>query len=81
MIDLRIILTEYSRTLMLEHNVKLFNMVPSLMCFNFSALKHCSKVDLRADKVLIKDNMGKYFHLSSAVPNVVIFTANYSMEN
>lgn len=58
---------------MLEDSVKLFNAVLCLMCFNFSALEFCNKGDLRADKVLMKDNKGKYFHLSSAVPNVVIF--------
>lgn len=81
MIDLRIILIEYSRILMLEYNVKLFNMVLSLMCFNFFVLKYCSKVDFRVDKVLIKDNMGKYFYFFSVVLNVVIFIVNYSMEN
>lgn len=57
---------------MLEDRAKLFNVVPTLMCFNFSVLEFCNKGDLRADKVLMKDNKGKYFHLFSAVPKVVI---------
>lgn len=44
---------------MLEVIVKLFNMDPSLVNFNFSTLGCCQKGDLRTDKIPMKDNKEK----------------------
>lgn len=44
---------------MLEDTVKLFNVGPSLMRFNISAVECCNKGDFRTDKFSMKDNKEK----------------------
>lgn len=46
---------------MMEFIVKLFNMNPILVHFNFSTLGCCQKRDLRTDKIPMKDNKEKKF--------------------